>query len=103
MFQKLKDTERQRINKMEELENKANMQLERQLVMASDWSRALLAMRGKLKGTQWDPENSHRIEFSDFWKLLNSNNVQFMEYSNYGQTISGWKFFFNWCYSLRKS
>lgn len=93
MFQKLKDTERQRINKMEELENKANMQLERQLVMASDWSRALLAMRGKLKGTQWDPENSHRIDFSDFWKLLNSNNVQFMEYSNYGQTISGWKFF----------
>ncbi|XP_030974232.1 probable inactive ATP-dependent zinc metalloprotease FTSHI 4, chloroplastic [Quercus lobata] len=88
IFEKLKDTERQRINKMEELENKANMQLERQLVMASDWSRALLAMRGKLKGTQWDPENSHRIEFSDFWKLLNSNNVQFMEYSNYGQTIS---------------
>lgn len=88
IFEKLKDTERQRINKMEELENKANMQLERQLVMASDWSRALLAMRGKLKGTQWDPENSHRIEFSNFWKLLNSNNVQFMEYSNYGQTIS---------------
>jgi hypothetical protein len=93
MFQKLKDAERERINKLEELENKANMQLERQLVMASYWSRALLTMRGKLKGTQWDPENSHRIDFSDFTKLLNSNNVQFMEYSNYGQTIAGSGFF----------
>ena len=51
MFQKLKDAERQRINKLEELENKANMQLERQLVMASYWSRALLSIHGKLKGT----------------------------------------------------
>lgn len=88
LFEKLKNTERQRINKLEELENKANMQLERQLVVASCWSRALLTMRGKLKGTEWDPENSHRIDFSDFWKLLNSNNVQFVEYSDYGQTMS---------------
>ncbi|KAF5727710.1 ATP-dependent zinc metalloprotease FtsH [Tripterygium wilfordii] len=88
LFEKLKDAERQRISKLEELERKANLQLERQLVMASCWSRALLAMRGKLKGTEWDPETSHRIHFSDFWKLLNSNNVQFMEYSNYGQNIS---------------
>ncbi|XP_062007290.1 probable inactive ATP-dependent zinc metalloprotease FTSHI 4, chloroplastic isoform X2 [Rosa rugosa] len=85
---KLKDAERQRINELEELEKKANIQLERQLVMASYWSRALLTMRGKLRGTEWDPENSHRINFSDFLRLLNSNNVQFMEYSNYGQTIS---------------
>ncbi|KAE8694119.1 hypothetical protein F3Y22_tig00110788pilonHSYRG00467 [Hibiscus syriacus] len=56
--------------------------------MASCWSRALLTLRGKLKGTEWDPENSHRIDFSDFMGLLNSNNVQFMEYSNYGQTVS---------------
>ncbi|KAJ7945254.1 ATP-dependent zinc metalloprotease FtsH [Quillaja saponaria] len=88
LFKKLKDAERKRINDLEEFDNKANMQLERQLVMASSWSRALLSMRGKLKGTEWDPENSHRIAFSDFWKLLNSNNVQFMEYSNYGQTVS---------------
>ncbi|XP_057971299.1 probable inactive ATP-dependent zinc metalloprotease FTSHI 4, chloroplastic [Malania oleifera] len=88
LFQKLKDAERERISKLEEMENKANVQLERQLVMASDWSRALLTMRGKLKGTEWDPENSHRIDFSEFLGLLNSNNVQFMEYSNYGQTIS---------------
>ena len=88
-FQKLKDVERERINKLEELDRKANVQLERQLVMASYWSRVLLTMRGKLKGTEWDPENSHRIDFSDFWRLLNSNSVQFMEYSNYGQTISG--------------
>lgn len=103
-FQKLKDAERERINKLEELENKANVQLERQLVLASDWSRALLAMQGKLKGTEWDPENSHRIDYSEFWRLLNSNNVQFMEYSNYGQTISGWKFIlsrlFFFCISL---
>lgn len=88
-FQKLKEAERKRVNDLEEFENKANVQLERQLVMASSWSRALLTMRGKLKGTEWDPENSHRIDFSDFLRLLDSNNVQFMEYSNYGQNISG--------------
>ncbi|KAF4366311.1 hypothetical protein F8388_017465 [Cannabis sativa] len=88
LFEKLKDLERQRIDELEELDRKANVQLERQLVMASYWSRVLLTMRGKLKGTEWDPEISHRIDFSDFWRLLNSNNVQFMEYSNYGQTIS---------------
>ncbi|KAM1285842.1 hypothetical protein EV1_028379 [Malus domestica] len=87
-FEKLKDAEKKRINDLEELENKANLQLERQLVMASYWSRSLLTMRGKLRGTEWDPENSHRIDFSDFWRLLNSNKVQYMEYSNYGQTIS---------------
>lgn len=25
----------------------------------------------KLKGTQWDPENSYMIDFSNFWKFLN--------------------------------
>jgi hypothetical protein len=50
-------------------------------------------LRGKLKGTEWDPENSHRIDFSDFLKLLDSNNVQFIEYSDYGQTLSGGGFF----------
>lgn len=88
IFERLKDAERERISKLEELERKANTQLERQLVMASYWSRVLLTLRGKLKGTEWDPENSHRIDFSDFWRLLNSNNVQFMEYSHYGQTVS---------------
>lgn len=95
-IQKLKEVEKQRINKLEELDNKANIQLERQLVMASYWSRFLLTMRGKLKGTEWDPENSHRINYSDFLRLLNSNNVQFMEYSNYGQTISGREFLLHW-------
>lgn len=94
--QKLKEAEKQRINKLEELDNKANIQLERQLVMASYWSRVLLTLRGKLKGTEWDPENSHRINYSDFLRLLNSNNVQFMEYSNYGQTISGREFLLHW-------
>lgn len=88
LFEKLKNEEKERISKLEELDRKANIQLERQLVMASDWSRALLTMRGKLKGTEWDPENSHKIDYSEFWRLLNSNNVQFMEYSNYGQTVS---------------
>lgn len=88
-FQKLKETERERINKLEELDRKANTQLERQLVMASNWSRSLLTMQQKLKGTEWDPENSHKIEYSEFLRLLNSNNVQYMEYSNYGQTVSG--------------
>ncbi|KAK6922820.1 AAA ATPase, AAA+ lid domain [Dillenia turbinata] len=88
LFEKLKDAERERINNLEELDRKANLQLERQIVMASEWSRALLTLRGKLKGTEWDPETSHKIDFSDFWRLLNSNNVQFLEYSNYGQSVS---------------
>lgn len=88
LFEKLKEAERQRINKLEELDRKANVQLERQLVLASEWSRVIMTMCGRLKGTELDPENSHRIDFSDFWKLLNSNNVQYMEYSNYGQTVS---------------
>ncbi|KAK7353637.1 hypothetical protein VNO80_19088 [Phaseolus coccineus] len=88
LFEKLKEAERKRMDELEELDKKANVQLERQLVMASSWSRVLLTMRGKLKGTEWDPENSHSIEFSDFLRLLDSNNVQFMEYSNYGQTVS---------------
>lgn len=88
-FQKLRDAERERIKKQEELETKANVQLERQLVMASEWSRILLTMRGKLKGTEWDPENSHRIDYSDFLRLLNTNNVKYMEYSNFGQNVSG--------------
>nr|QKY65104.1 AAA-type ATPase family protein [Passiflora pittieri] len=88
LFEKLRDAERERIKKQEELERRADLQLERQLVMASDWSRKLLTIRGKLKGTEWDPYNSNRIQFSDFYKLLNSNNVNFIEYSNYGQTLS---------------
>ncbi|CAN6821641.1 unnamed protein product [Brassica oleracea] len=88
LFERLREAERERISNKEELERKANLQLERQLVMASDWSRTLLTMRGKLKGTEWDPETSHRINFSDFMKLLDSNSVQYMEYSNYGQAIS---------------
>lgn len=88
-FQKLKEAERQRIDKLEKFERKADVQLERQIVMASDWSRALLTLQRKLKGTEWDPENSHKIDFSEFWRLLNSSHVQFMEYSNYGQTVSG--------------
>lgn len=88
-MQKLKEAERKRVNELEEVERKANLQLDRQLVLASSWNRALLTFRGKLKGTEWDPENSHRIDFSDFLKLLDSNNVQFIEYSDYGQAISG--------------
>ncbi|KAL7230328.1 hypothetical protein ACSBR2_008762 [Camellia fascicularis] len=91
LFEKLKDVEREHINKLEELGRKANIQLERQLVMTSDWSRKLLTMRGKLRGSERDPENSHRIDYSQFLRLFNSNNVQFMEYSNYGQTISDGK------------
>ncbi|KAM0939954.1 putative AAA+ ATPase domain, ATPase, AAA-type, core, peptidase M41, AAA ATPase, AAA+ lid [Dioscorea sansibarensis] len=88
LFERLKNAERERIEKLEKLEEKANLQLERQLILASSWSRTLLTLQGKLKGTEWDPENSHRIDYSDFLRLLNSNNVHFMEYSNFGQTIS---------------
>lgn len=99
MIQKLKEAEKERINKLEEFERKANVQLERQLVMASEWSRKLLTIRGKLKGTEWDPETSHTINYSDFRRLLDSNNVQFMEYANYGQTVSGGIFL---CYTSKK-
>lgn len=92
--QKLKESERKRVNELEEFERKANVQLDRQLVLASSWNRALLSFRGKLKGTEWDPEDSHKIDFSDFLKLLDSNNVQFIEYSDYGQNLSGGGFFF---------
>ncbi|KAL5714618.1 putative inactive ATP-dependent zinc metalloprotease FTSHI 4 [Ranunculus cassubicifolius] len=88
LFEKLKDAERERINKLEKFEEKANMQLERQLMMASCWSRSLLTMQGKLKGTEWDPENSHRIDYSQFLRLLDSKNVQFMEYANFGQNVA---------------
>ncbi|PKU70809.1 ATP-dependent zinc metalloprotease FTSH 6, chloroplastic [Dendrobium catenatum] len=88
LLEKLKNAEQERIDKLEKFENKANLQLERQLVMASCWSRTLLTLQGKLKGTEWDPENSHRIDFSDFLRLLSSNDVHFMEYSNFGQTVS---------------
>ena len=88
-MQKLKDAERERIKKLEDFERKADVQLERQLVLASSWSRSLLKLQGKLKGTEWDPQNSHKINYSEFWRLLNSNNIQFMEYSNFGQTVSG--------------
>ncbi|KAG8383832.1 hypothetical protein BUALT_Bualt04G0054800 [Buddleja alternifolia] len=89
LFESLKEAEREQVNRLEKFERKANVQLERQLMMASEWSRALLAMRGKLKGTEWDSVNSHSINYSDFKRLLDSNNVQFMEYYNYGQTVSG--------------
>ena len=84
---------KKRVDEMEELERKANVQLDRQLVLASSWNRALLTFRGKLKGTEWDPENSYRIDFSDFLKLLDSNTVKSIEYSDYGQTLSGATFF----------
>ncbi|KAG9136657.1 hypothetical protein Leryth_004446 [Lithospermum erythrorhizon] len=88
LFEKWREAERERINNKQEFERKANVQLERQLVMASEWSRALLQMRGKLKGTEWDPVNSHTIDYSDFKRLLELGNVHFMEYANYGQTVS---------------
>ncbi|XP_020587160.1 probable inactive ATP-dependent zinc metalloprotease FTSHI 4, chloroplastic isoform X3 [Phalaenopsis equestris] len=88
LLERLKNAELERVDKLEKFENKANLQLERQLVMASCWSRMLLTLQGKLKGTEWDPESSHRIDFSEFLRLLSSSNVHFMEYSNFGQTVS---------------
>ncbi|CAN1288028.1 Probable inactive ATP-dependent zinc metalloprotease FTSHI 4, chloroplastic [Linum perenne] len=87
-FERLREAESKRISELEEMERKSNLQLERQLVLASEWSRKFLTMRGKLKGTEWDPETSHGIDFSEFLKLLDSNNVRFMEYSEYGKTVS---------------
>ncbi|KAL9264765.1 putative inactive ATP-dependent zinc metalloprotease FTSHI 4, chloroplastic [Drosera capensis] len=88
VFEKLLTAEKERVEKQEEFERQANVQLERQLVVASEWSRALLQWQGKLKGTEWDPEDSHRIDYIDFVKLLDSKNVKFMEYSDYGQATS---------------
>ncbi|GAB2232109.1 hypothetical protein Drorol1_Dr00011132 [Drosera rotundifolia] len=88
VFEKLLTAEKERVEKQEEVERQAYVQLERQLVVASEWSRALLQWQGKLKGTEWDPEDSHRIDYIDFVKLLDSKNVKFMEYSDYGQAVS---------------
>ncbi|KAJ1696391.1 hypothetical protein LUZ63_004903 [Rhynchospora breviuscula] len=87
-FQKIKEAERQRVDKLEKIERKVDLQLERNLLMASEWSRVLMKLQGKLKGTEWDPENSHTINYSEFLRLLDSNNVKFMEYSHYGETVS---------------
>ncbi|KAL9229650.1 hypothetical protein vseg_005095 [Gypsophila vaccaria] len=88
LFEKLRHAESERVKKQEELEHRANLQLEREMVMASEWSKNLLTMRGKLKGTEWDPVNSHMIDYSDFLKLLNMKNVKYMEYSNFGQSVA---------------
>nr|QKY65086.1 AAA-type ATPase family protein [Passiflora tenuiloba] len=78
-LKKLRDAQRERMNKQEEFERRADVQMDRQLVMASDCKR---------RATEWNPYNSHRIRFSDFYKLLNSNQVNFIEYTNYGRALS---------------
>ncbi|CAI9758326.1 unnamed protein product [Fraxinus pennsylvanica] len=66
LFEKLKEIERERMNKLEKFEREANVQLERLLAMASEWSRALLTMRGKLKGIERDPATLEASRLAEF-------------------------------------
>eukprot|EP01018_Ginkgo_biloba_P006923 Gb_02529 [translate_table: standard] len=72
---------------------KENIQLDREHIMAEAWGKPLLKLQGKLKGTPWDPEPSHDIPFSKFWKLLEKKRVRYMEYGDLGQSVAGEQ----WC------
>ncbi|XP_057847495.2 probable inactive ATP-dependent zinc metalloprotease FTSHI 4, chloroplastic isoform X2 [Cryptomeria japonica] len=88
VFEKLREEEKQRVEELDEIERKANLQFEREYVMASSWGKKLLKLQGKLKGTPCDPENSHDISFSEFGKLLDKKQVNYMEYGDLGQSVA---------------
>eukprot|EP00252_Welwitschia_mirabilis_P023411 TRINITY_DN6600_c0_g2_i1.p1 TRINITY_DN6600_c0_g2~~TRINITY_DN6600_c0_g2_i1.p1 ORF type:complete len:851 (-),score=192.60 TRINITY_DN6600_c0_g2_i1:561-3113(-) len=88
LFEKIREAEKERIEKMDDLQRKAMIQFEREHVLAASWRNAFLKFIGKLKGTVWDPEPSHKITFSEFWNLLENNQVRFIEYRNLGESVA---------------
>ncbi|KAH9307402.1 hypothetical protein KI387_035313 [Taxus chinensis] len=88
VLKKLREEEKQRAEDLDEIERKANLQFERESIVASSWSKELLKLQGKLRGTPCDPENSHDISFSEFWKLLEKKQVKYMEYRDLGQSVA---------------
>lgn len=87
-FEKVREAERKRVEELNELERKGRIQFEREHILATSWSKPLLKLQGKLKGTAWDPEPSHDIPYSEFQKLLEKHRVRYMEYGNLGQSVA---------------
>lgn len=87
-FEKVREAEKERVEELDELERRVRIQFEREHVLATSWSKPLLKLQGKLKGTVWDPEPSHDIPFSEFQKLLEKHRVRYMEYGNLGQSVA---------------
>lgn len=88
VFEKLRKEEKQRVEELDEIERKANLQFEREYVMASSWGKEFLKLQGKLKGTPCDPQTSYDISFSEFLVLLDEKRVNYMEYGDLGQSVA---------------
>lgn len=87
-FEKVREAEKERVEELDELERKERIQFEREHILATSWTKPLLKLQGKLKGTPWDPEPSHDIPFSEFQKLLEKHRVRYMEYGKLGQSVA---------------
>lgn len=65
------------------------VQLEREHIQSTMWNKFLLKARGELKGTMWDPEDSHPIPYSEFSRLLDEERVNYLEYAEFGKDVAG--------------
>ncbi|KAL2608746.1 hypothetical protein R1flu_027319 [Riccia fluitans] len=88
MFQEFKAQQIKEVEEQVKLEKQATIQLEREHIQATMWNKILLQMQGKLKGTMWDPEDSHPIPFSEFSRLLDEERVNFLEYAEFGKDVA---------------
>ncbi|KAG6545655.1 hypothetical protein Mapa_012840 [Marchantia paleacea] len=87
----LMDLKEQEIKETEaelELERQAVVQLEREHIQSTMWNKFLLKSRGELKGTMWDPEDSHPIPYSEFSRLLDEERVNYLEYAEFGKDVA---------------
>ncbi|BBN18797.1 hypothetical protein MPTK1_8g05580 [Marchantia polymorpha subsp. ruderalis] len=81
--QEIKETEAEL-----QLERQAVVQLEREHIQSTMWNKFLLKARGELKGTMWDPEDSHPIPYSEFSRLLDEERVNYLEYAEFGKDVA---------------
>lgn len=87
--QEIRAAEIRRTTEENNLRRRGMLQAERDFMQITMWNKFVLQLRGKLEGTPWDPEPSHPIEFSEFWKLVEGQQVNFIEYSEFGQDVAG--------------
>lgn len=87
--QRLRQAEIERTDRLEEARRVLQIQVQREDVMLATWNTFLQRFVGALGGTEHDPIPSHNIPFSDFWKLLEQNRVQYLDYKELGQETSG--------------
>ncbi|CAM6085693.1 unnamed protein product [Calypogeia fissa] len=87
-FEKIRAAEIERTAEEEELRRRAMLQAERDFMQITMWKKFIMQLQGKLQGTMWDPEPSHAIEFSEFWRLLESQQVKFIEYTEFGKDVA---------------